>query len=231
MLINLFSIFDLRAFTFSPVLIIVFLCSQILTTQKSFFITEQKTSILNNKILNYIYEQFKNEINSFVNKTKKIKNEGTKKFFINTILIIFLINIVSLFPIVISSTSHLSINLPMTTILWLSTIIISVLIRWTSFLAHLTPLGTPIILINFIVLIETISIIIRPITLSVRLIANIVAGHLLLILLSNFSIISLLNYFVSFPIILILGLLELGVSLIQSYVLTLLILLYFKETF
>lgn len=231
MLINLFSIFDLRAFTFSPVIIIVFLCSQILTTQKSFFITEQKTSILNNKILNYIYEQFKNEINSFVNKAKKIKNEGTKKFFISTILIIFLINIVSLFPIVISSTSHLSINLPITTILWLSTIIISVLIRWTNFLAHLTPLGTPIILINFIVLIETISIIIRPITLSVRLMANIVAGHLLLILLSNFSIISLLNYFVSFPIILILGLLELGVSLIQSYVLTLLILLYFKETF
>lgn len=52
-------------------------------------------------------------------------------------------------------------------------------------LAHLVPLGTPGVLIPFIVLIETISNVIRPGTLAVRLAANMIAGHLLLVLLGN----------------------------------------------
>ncbi|WP_414887680.1 F0F1 ATP synthase subunit A, partial [Sphingomonas sp. Leaf339] len=52
-------------------------------------------------------------------------------------------------------------------------------------LAHLVPQGTPPVLIPFIVCIETIRNIIRPLTLAVRLSANIIAGHLLLTLLGN----------------------------------------------
>jgi len=52
-------------------------------------------------------------------------------------------------------------------------------------MAHLVPIGTPNILMPFIVVIETIRNIIRPLTLAVRLSANIIAGHLLLTLLGN----------------------------------------------
>ena len=54
-----------------------------------------------------------------------------------------------------------------------------------SMMAHLVPLGTPVALIPFMVLIELVRNFIRPLTLSVRLAANIVAGHLLLTLLGN----------------------------------------------
>jgi len=96
-------------------------------------------------------------------------------------------------------------------------------------MAHLVPIGTPVPLINFIVLIELVSNTIRPITLSVRLMANMVAGHLLLILLG--SIICDLGHksIYIFPTVLLLLVLELSVSLIQSYVLMTLVSLYYKE--
>jgi F-type H+-transporting ATPase subunit a len=63
---------------------------------------------------------------------------------------------------------------------WFSILLIGIFNNLYKNLRHLVPNGTPIILIRFIVLIETLRIFIRPITLRVRLAANITAGHLLL---------------------------------------------------
>jgi len=96
--------------------------------------------------------------------------------------------------------------------------------------AHLTPQSTPTPLMPFIVLIETISRIIRPVTLAIRLIANIIAGHLLLTLLGNqavatsFTIISLV-VLTQFALLT----LELAVSVIQAYVFSVLLTLYTRE--
>ena len=54
-------------------------------------------------------------------------------------------------------------------------------LNYNFFLSHLVPTGTPYVLIPFMVIIELISRVIRPLTLSVRLAANIVAGHLLIV--------------------------------------------------
>jgi F-type H+-transporting ATPase subunit a len=85
-------------------------------------------------------------------------------------------------------------------------------------------------LIPFIVIIETISNIIRPGTLAVRLSANIIAGHLLLTLLGNTGN-SISNFFISLLIItqLLLLILESAVAIIQSYVFTILRTLYSRE--
>jgi F-type H+-transporting ATPase subunit a len=94
----------------------------------------------------------------------------------------------------------------------------------------MVPNGTPAILIPFIVLIETIRNIIRPGTLAVRLTANIIAGHLLLVLLGNqgpsasFSILSVL-----LVIQILLLTLERAVALIQAYVFAVLTTLYSRE--
>ena len=98
--------------------------------------------------------------------------------------------------------------------------------------AHLVPNGTPGALMPFIVLIETVRNIIRPITLAVRLAANIIAGHLLLTLLGNtgpflsFSL-SVLSLLIIAQILLLI--LESAVAVIQSYVFAVLRTLYAGE--
>jgi len=97
-------------------------------------------------------------------------------------------------------------------------------------LAHCVPLGTPPVLMPFMVLIETIRNLIRPGTLAVRLAANIIAGHLLLVLLGNQGP----NLSSAFLVILIvtqilLLVLESAVAVIQSYVFAVLATLYSRE--
>ena len=97
-------------------------------------------------------------------------------------------------------------------------------------LAHLVPLGTPGVLMPFMVLIETIRNVIRPGTLAVRLSANIIAGHLLLVLLGNQGP-RLTSYFL-FLLIgaqILLLILERAVAVIQSYVFAVLTTLYSRE--
>lgn len=114
--------------------------------------------------------------------------------------------------------------------LWLGRIIFSLIYQYNNIIAHLVPIGTPNILIPVIVIIETVRRVIRPGTLSIRLAANIVAGHLLLTLIGSQGII-LNNIFL---ILLILGLilliiLEIAVACIQSYVFIVLNSLYLSE--
>uniref|UniRef100_A0A7N5PA21 ATP synthase F(0) complex subunit a n=1 Tax=Ailuropoda melanoleuca TaxID=9646 RepID=A0A7N5PA21_AILME len=84
-----------------------------------------------------------------------------------------------------------------------------------------------------LILIETVSLLIRPIALGVRLTANITAGHLLIHMISSTTI-ELMNTSIiipSFTLILLLALtiLEIAVACIQAYVFTLLLSLYLEE--
>ena len=97
-------------------------------------------------------------------------------------------------------------------------------------LAHLVPMGTPMALIPFMVVVEIIRRVIRPFTLAIRLAANIIAGHLLIALIggqapqsSHFILLGVLGGLV------LLGLLECAVSLIQAYVFRVLSTLYINE--
>ncbi len=96
-------------------------------------------------------------------------------------------NAFGLCPYVFTSTSHLTFAFSLALPLWLGHVLYAWLKVPEPILAHLVPLGTPGGLMPFIVLIELVSSLIRPLTLSVRLAANMVAGHLLLTLLSSQS--------------------------------------------
>lgn len=141
-------------------------------------------------------------------------------------------NFLGLLPFVFTASSHLRFTLALALPLWAGHTVISWIKQPSYALAHLVPVGTPPALLRFMVLIELLRRVIRPVTLSVRLAANIVAGHLLFVLLSSqafpSSVLRGLNLAVLRALIL-LGVLETAVALIQGYVFSLLRTLYVQE--
>lgn len=147
-------------------------------------------------------------------------------------LFIFIIinNIIGLFPYVYTATRHLVITLSIAFPLWIGYFRFGWVNNLKWILAHLIPQGTPWLLIPFIVVIERVRRLIRPGTLAVRLIANIIAGHLLLVLVRGSARVlsSLIFWGVIFSQILLV-VLEVAVAIIQAYVLVILRVLYSRE--
>nr|YP_009731508.1 ATP synthase F0 subunit 6 [Macrocheles muscaedomesticae]QHQ98526.1 ATP synthase subunit 6 [Macrocheles muscaedomesticae] len=160
-----------------------------------------------------------------------IKNHNMKSAIIFICLFYFILfnNIMGLYPYVFTATSHLSVSLMLAFPAWLTMMLWGWIINMNHMFTHLVPMGTPMMLTSFMVIIESISLIIRPITLSVRLTANMIAGHLLLSLLSNISEKMPTMYLPTFLIINTLLCLEYAVAIIQSYVFITLVSLYLSE--
>lgn len=150
--------------------------------------------------------------------------------FVSLFSLIVFNNFLGLLPYVFTRTSHLVLTLRLAIPLWLTFIIYGWVTHTQHIFAHLVPQGTPSLLIPFIVLIERISNLIRPGTLAVRLMANMIAGHLLLTLLGGTGP-SLSQYLLILLLraqILLLGL-EAAVAIIQSYVFAVLRTLFARE--
>nr|QGM79659.1 ATP synthase F0 subunit 6 [Horornis fortipes] len=164
-----------------------------------------------------------------------LDKKGHKWALILTSLMIFLllINLLGLLPYTFTPTTQLSMNLALAFPLWLATLLTGLRNQPSASLGHLLPEGTPTPLIPALILIETTSLLIRPLALGVRLTANLTAGHLLIQLISTATVvlfstmpaISLLTLLVLF----LLTILEVAVAMIQAYVFVLLLSLYLQE--
>ena len=219
---NLFSIFDprsnfnLRINWLRRFAIIIFLPSY-------YWLIKSKPFIFFIYIFNYLNKEFSIALGG-------LKSLGFTHIFISIFLFIGLNNFLGLFPYIFTSSSHLTFTVALALPLWIGYIIYRTILNIERFLAHLVPLGTPYALIPFIVIIELVRNIIRPLTLSVRLAANIVAGHLLIVLIRGpIRRIAIRLIIFVLSVLLLLLILELAVSFIQAYVFRTLISLYIIE--
>ncbi len=155
---------------------------------------------------------------------------GSFLIFICLFSFIIITNFLGLIPYVFTSSRHLRFTLALALPLWLGRIVYRIGLQFNINMAHLVPVGTPGALMPVIVLIETVRSIIRPGTLAVRLAANMVAGHLLLVLLgsqgANLGGLILVGLMVGLVALLTL---ECAVACIQAYVFTILRSLYINE--
>nr|AFC65174.1 ATP synthase F0 subunit 6 [Plectropomus leopardus] len=153
--------------------------------------------------------------------------------FASLMLFLISINLLGLLPYTHTPTGQLSLNLGFAVPLWLTTVIIGFRYQFNHALAHFLPEGTPNLLIPVLIIIETISLFIRPLALGVRLAANLTAGHLLIQLISTavFVLLPLLPSvaIVTAMVLVLLTLLEIAVAMIQAYVFVLLLTLYLQE--
>nr|YP_004285975.1 ATP synthase F0 subunit 6 [Zenaida auriculata]ADM26343.1 ATP synthase F0 subunit 6 [Zenaida auriculata] len=163
-------------------------------------------------------------------------NKGGHKWalLLTSLMILLLtINLLGLLPYTFTPTTQLSMNMALAFPLWLATLLTGLRNQPSIALGHLLPEGTPTLLIPALIMIETVSLLIRPLALGVRLTANLTAGHLLIQLISTATTallpimptISILTASILF----LLTILEVAVAMIQAYVFVLLLSLYLQE--
>jgi len=164
-----------------------------------------------------------------LNRFKGVSN-SIPLFLVGLFTFIVCNNFLGLLPYVFTASRHPSFTFVLALSSWRGYLLYSAMVNPSSFLAHLAPVGTPKVLIPFMVLIELVRSFIRPLTLAVRLAANMVAGHLLLVLtrspIPGLGRLILRGVFVALGRLMVL---ELGVSLIQRYVFVSLSSLYVGE--
>ncbi len=131
-------------------------------------------------------------IYEFLDKTVvDICGPDAKKFFpfIFTLFIfIFAANVLGLLPGSFTVTSHLSVTLALALLVFTVVTVIGFARHGFGYLKMFAPEGVPFLLMPLIVVIEVISYFMRPISLSVRLFANMIAGHILLKVFAGFVV-------------------------------------------
>nr|YP_009136673.1 ATP synthase F0 subunit 6 [Melibe leonina]AKE07278.1 ATP synthase F0 subunit 6 [Melibe leonina] len=155
---------------------------------------------------------------------------GLPLFIFSLMGFILSMNFLGLVPFVYGPTSNVWISMSMALVFW-SLIVIS---GWSKFpkesAAHLAPAGAPGALVPLLVLIETASLVLRPITLTVRLVANISAGHIIMGLIANaLTVTGIAGTAVALVVHVGYNMFEIFVCFIQAYVFSLLIKLYAEE--
>nr|QWM92870.1 ATP synthase F0 subunit 6 [Chorthippus parallelus parallelus] len=225
MMTNLFSTFDPSTNIFNISMNWTSTIVGLLFIPSMFWLMSSRINIMWNKMNLTLHNEFKTLLgpSSF---------NGTTFIFISIFLMMMFNNFMGLFPYIFTSTSHLVMTFTIALPMWLSFMLFGWINYTNHMFSHLVPQGTPPALMSFMVLIETISNIIRPGTLAVRLAANMIAGHLLLTLLGNTGP-SLSVNLISMLIIgqMLLLILESAVALIQAYVFSILSTLYSSEVY
>nr|BCG28134.1 ATPase subunit 6 [Hygrobates taniguchii] len=218
MMTNLFSIFDPSTSTLSLSWVVIMAPFLLLCFSK----------LVNSKSTKFFYSFksfFKKDIKPMLNSNSNLTITMISTMF----LFLALSNLSSLLPFNFTISSQISFSFSMAMVFWTGIQMMGWLNYTKHMLSHLIPQGTPNALKPLMIIIEIISQLIRPITLSVRLTANMVAGHLLLSLLGSLMISSKMLFISSILASMALTFLEICVSVIQGYVFMMLVTLYSTE--
>nr|YP_009434354.1 ATPase subunit 6 [Odontobutis haifengensis]ATE80924.1 ATPase subunit 6 [Odontobutis haifengensis] len=190
------------------------------------------TRWLDNRLLT-LQSWFINQLTSHLLTPLKLKGHKWATILTSLMLFLMSLNMLGLMPYTFTPTTQLSVNLGLAIPLWLATVIIGLRNQPTIALGHLLPEGTPTLLIPILITIETISQLIRPLALGVRLTANLTAGHLLIQLTATATLVLLplmpAMAVMTTMLLCLLTMLEIAVAMIQAYVFVLLLSLYLQE--
>ena len=168
-------------------------------------------------------------------------DEGVKMFFpfvFTLFLWIFAANMIGMFPYFFTPTSQIIVAAVMALMVFLTVIVVGLARNGLKFFKLFVPSGVPIYILPFVVLIEIISFFSRPLSHSVRLWANILAGHLVLKVFAGFvpmmwgdgsSALGIVGSILPLVMTVALYALEFLVAFLQAYVFALLTCIYLND--
>ncbi len=167
------------------------------------------------------------------NMTHEILHENAKRYFpfvLTLFCFILFANVLGMVPYSFTVTSHLIVSLSLALTVFIGATIIGFMRNGFGYLKLFVPSGVPAVLLPLVVVIEIVSYFIRPMSLSIRLFANMMAGHMMLKVMAGFVV--MLGVTAGWlPLAAMVGLmgLELLVAALQAYVFALLTCMYLND--
>ncbi len=161
-----------------------------------------------------------------------VGSEGMRYFpFVFTLFMFILFcNLLGMVPFSFTVTSHIIVTFAMAIVVFLGVTIIGFIRHGTHFLKLFVPDGVPIFLLPLLVVIELLSYLTRPISLSVRLFANMMAGHTMLKVFGGFVVaLGILAGWAPLAFVVALTGLEIGIAILQAYVFAILSCIYLND--
>ena len=167
------------------------------------------------------------------NMTHEVLHENARTYFpfvLTLFVFILFANVLGLIPYSFTVTSHIVITLALALVVFIGATIIGFIRNGFGYLKLFMPSGVPVFLLPLVVVIEIVSYFIRPMSLSIRLFANMMAGHMMLKVMAGFVV--MLGVTAGWlPLAAMVGLmgLELLVAALQAYVFALLTCMYLSD--
>ena len=175
-------------------------------------------------------ELFYNLITDTVNQNVGVKGKKFVPLIFTLFMFIMVCNLFGMIPYGFTVTSHISITFALAMMVFLLVTLLGFILHGFHFFSLFLPAGTPWWLAPLMVLIELFAYLARPVSLSLRLAANMVAGHVLLKVIAGF-IVSMAFYLKIFPIPFISVLIgfEIFVAILHAYIFTILSCVYLND--
>ena len=177
-----------------------------------------------------ISEMLYNFIGKMINDTAGKKAKPYFPFIFSLFIFVLFCNMIGMLPYSFTVTSHIIVTLAFAMFIFIGVTILGFVIHGFKYLKIFVPSGVPIVLLPIIMIIEIISYLSRPISLSVRLFANMMAGHTMLKVFGGFVIsLGLVAGWLPLTFSVALTGLEILVAFLQAYVFAILTCIYLND--
>jgi F-type H+-transporting ATPase subunit a len=175
-------------------------------------------------------ELFYTLITDAVNQNVGVKGKKFVPFVFTLFMFIMVCNLFGMIPYGFTVTSHISITFALAMMVFLLVTLLGFILHGFHFFSLFLPAGTPWWLAPLMILIELFAYLARPVSLSLRLAANMVAGHVLIKVIAGF-IVSMAFYLkiVPIPFVSVLIGFEIFVAILQAYIFTILSCVYLND--
>ena len=230
--ISFFGVIDISLTNALIYLLIIFLCIFFLH-----FLGFYNIILGQNNVFSYLLEFFYLFIFGMIRQQSGLIGQNYFPYFFFTFWFILLANLLGLLPYGFTVTGHIIMTFFLAFSFNLSFFLYGIANHGLKFFMLFVPKGSPAPLLPLLVIIELLSYLLRTLSLSIRLFANMMAGHTLMFILSSFllSFLSLniiIGLFPAFMVLLLLFcifVLEVGIAFLQAYVFTILLSIYLKD--
>jgi len=180
--------------------------------------------------LQLLSELFYNFIAKMISDTAGSKAKPYFPFIFSLFMFVLFCNMIGMLPYSFTVTSHIIVTLLLAIFIFIAVTVIGFMKHGFGYLKLFVPSGVPALLLPLITVIEIISYLSRPVSLSVRLIANMMAGHTMLKVFGGFVIsLGLLGGWLPLGFSVALTGLEILVAFLQAYVFAILTCIYLND--